>query len=247
MRQEKQTATASSSARQRVILLGASNVARGISVITETSRRLHGRPLEIFAAFGRGRSYGRTSRFLGFELPGIAECGLWQSLSDRPPLATSALVTDIGNDLFYDHPLEQIVDWIDACLTRLSSIGAESWSRDCLWTTCRGFPSEDFGCCGKFFFPSVDRVLRRSPSVPRRSIGMWLNWPAPMAPNHFSAARMVWLRRDPHPIARDAARLARDPALLVARPPDAARGASFAAPSALSECGFSRAPAGFWP
>ncbi len=93
-------------------------------MITETARRVTGRPLEIFAAFGRGRSYGRSSWFLGHELPGIAECGLWRSLADRPPLVTSALVTDIGNDLFYDQPLDQIVGWVECCLARLAALDA---------------------------------------------------------------------------------------------------------------------------
>jgi hypothetical protein len=148
-----------STAGQRIVVLGASNVARGISVITETARRLHGRPLEIFAAFGRGRSYGQSSRFLGFGLPGIAECGLWESLSARPPLATSALVTDIGNDLFYDQPLERIVGWIDVCLARLAAIGARTVVTRLPLDNLPGLSERRFRLLRKFFFPRCRQSL----------------------------------------------------------------------------------------
>ena len=81
-----------------------------------------------------------------------------------------ALVTDIGNDLFYDHPLERIVGWIDFCLARLAAISAHRGHAIAAGQLAGAFASEDFGCCGKFFFPGVDRVLRRWRSVPRRSI-----------------------------------------------------------------------------
>jgi hypothetical protein len=40
------------------------------------------------------------------------------------------LVTDIGNDLLYEVPVDRIVDWVDQCLDRLKAInarGMESW------------------------------------------------------------------------------------------------------------------------
>jgi hypothetical protein len=145
--------------RHRIVVLGASNVARGISVITETARRLHGRPLEIFAAFGRGRSYGQASRFLGFQLPGIAECGIWESLSARPPLATSALVTDIGNDLFYDQPLERIVGWVDHCLARLAAIEARTVVTRLPLDNLPGLTEARFRVLRKIFFPRCRQSL----------------------------------------------------------------------------------------
>ena len=154
-------------AGHRVVVLGASNVARGISVITETSRRMHGRPLEIFAAFGRGRSYGKTTRFLGFGLPGIAECGLWESLAARPPLATSALVTDIGNDLFYDQPLERIVGWIDLCLARLAAIGARTVVTRLPLDNLPELTEARFRVLRKIFFPRCRQTLAQATELAR--------------------------------------------------------------------------------
>jgi hypothetical protein len=119
-------AQADTSLRRRVVVLGASNVARGISVILGTAGRVWGQPLEVFAAYGRGRSYGRPSQVLRRELSGIVECGLWDALRTRDPVPTAALLTDIGNDLVYGRTVDQIGDWVDACLARFAALGARS-------------------------------------------------------------------------------------------------------------------------
>jgi len=111
---------------RRVVLLGASNLTKGIGTVLETAYRSWGRPLEVHAALGHGRSFGLASSVLGRQLPGILECGLWQNLADSPPLATAGLVTDIGNDLLYEQPVEQIVEWIRECLDRLGSLKART-------------------------------------------------------------------------------------------------------------------------
>ena len=97
----------------RVILLGASNLARGISTIVGTAQSRLGSPLEFFIAMGHGRSYGRASRVLGRTLPGIDECGLWDALGDAVSTQTYALITDIGNDIIYGYDVEMIAAWIE--------------------------------------------------------------------------------------------------------------------------------------
>ena len=62
----------------RLVLLGASNLTRGISTVVETAQNIHPQPLEILAAAGLGRSYGLDSRVLGRKLPGIIHCELWE-------------------------------------------------------------------------------------------------------------------------------------------------------------------------
>jgi hypothetical protein len=108
----------------RMVLLGASNVARAFPCLVEVASQLSGRRLEILAALGHGRSYGMRSRFLLRELPGIVECGLWSELDRRPTAPTAALVTDVGNDLLYGVPVPQIASWVESCLDRLRSAGA---------------------------------------------------------------------------------------------------------------------------
>jgi len=111
---------------RRVVLLGASNLTRGISTAVETARLHWGRPLDVLAALGHGRSFGLTSRVLGRTLPSIVECGLWPALAARPPAPTAALVTDVGNDLFYGAAVERIVAWVERCLDHLAACQART-------------------------------------------------------------------------------------------------------------------------
>ena len=104
----------------RVVLLGASNLTISFPLITRRLRAgLAGR-LEVFAALGWGRSYGAWSRVLHRGLPGTVECGLWKDLQPASPSTELALLTDVGNDLLYGHPVPQIAAWIETCLARLA-------------------------------------------------------------------------------------------------------------------------------
>src|SRR6185312_6977256 len=105
----------------RAVLLGASNLKASLPLVVDLLRRRAGGPVEVLAACGHGRSYIAWSRFLAIRhLPGIAGCGLWQALEDRPGLSTVALLTDAGNDLVYGAPVPAIVRGIEACLEKLA-------------------------------------------------------------------------------------------------------------------------------
>jgi hypothetical protein len=110
--------------RQRVVLLGASNLTRGISTVVETAQSIFAQPLEILTALGHGRSYGIESRMLGRHLPGIMNCRLWEALAGASRLPTAALITDIGNDILYEIDVPQIVAWVAAAIDCLQSGGA---------------------------------------------------------------------------------------------------------------------------
>ncbi len=110
----------------RVVLLGASNLTRGLSTVIESAEHALGGPLEVFAALGHGRSFGLRTNVFFRELPGILGCGLWPALQQRPELPTLALITDVGNDLLYHVPVETILAWVDAALTRLKAFSAST-------------------------------------------------------------------------------------------------------------------------
>jgi hypothetical protein len=103
----------------RVVILGASNVARGIGTIVDVARHVLGGPVEILAAMGHGRSYGMTSAIPLRALPSIRECGLWRALSERPAAPTWSILTDVGNDLIYGRHAAEVAEWIDDCARRL--------------------------------------------------------------------------------------------------------------------------------
>jgi hypothetical protein len=106
-------------ANSQIVLLGASNLTRGISTVVETAGMMCGTPLQMYAALGHGRSYGQPSSVLGRRLPGILDCGIWKALRDSAAGPVQALVTDIGNDLLYGASPAMISDWVDQCLVRL--------------------------------------------------------------------------------------------------------------------------------
>ena len=110
--------------RKRVVLLGASNLTRGISTVVRLAQLSFGGPLQVLAALGHGRSYGLYSRVLVRELPGIDECGIWRALDDGTPAPTWALITDIGNDVFYGATTDEIIIWVERALDRLAAQGA---------------------------------------------------------------------------------------------------------------------------
>jgi hypothetical protein len=107
-------------ARERhIVLLGASNLTRGLPTVLQTMRRYCGGPLTAWIAAGHGRSYGMPSTVLGRTLPGILESELWETLERQQVAPSAALVTDIGNDLMFGAQVEQIIGWVQSCLERL--------------------------------------------------------------------------------------------------------------------------------
>ena len=120
---------------QRIILLGASNLTRGLSIVVETARLLlPGQRLDILAALGHGRAYGLSSRVLVRSLPSILDCGLWHAMPPAPGSGKRlnsnratppvALITDIGNDIIYGLPPEEAARCIGECIDRLQKLDA---------------------------------------------------------------------------------------------------------------------------
>lgn len=109
--------------RARIILLGASNVTKGISVIIETAQAMLGKPLDVYCAIGHGRSYGTRSFVLVRSLPSIVDAPLWHVL-DRLPhdVPTYALIADVGNDIMYGHLPHVIAGWVDQCIDLLQRL-----------------------------------------------------------------------------------------------------------------------------
>lgn len=158
--------------RPRVIVLGASNVARGISPIVETARQMLG-PAEYHVALGHGRSYALGTTMFGRWLPGILQCGLWERLAARPSASPSAptyaLVTDIGNDILYDVPVDTIIGWVRDCVDRLAAVGARGIVTELPVVNLPQLGARRFAVLRRAFFPrcrlSLEEVVARSFAV----------------------------------------------------------------------------------
>ena len=141
--------------RRQLILLGASNIAIGFPVILRLAQSGFSEPLQVFGAFGHGRSYGMWSTVLVRSLPGISTCGLWDELSrlDPQPDRTSALLTDVGNDLLYGASVEQIGDWVESCVEKLRGRGADIALTRLPMASVRSLSALRYNCTRTFFFP----------------------------------------------------------------------------------------------
>jgi hypothetical protein len=110
----------------RLVALGASNLTRGLPELLRAAGSGSPAPTEFLCALGLGRSYGLRSRVLFRSLPSILECGLWSRLSELPPASTTALVTDVGNDILYGASVGSLSSWVEECVARLLPA---AWSR----------------------------------------------------------------------------------------------------------------------
>ncbi|MCC6492269.1 MAG: hypothetical protein IT424_04540 [Pirellulales bacterium] len=149
-------------ARQRVVLLGASNLSIMFPHVAKTLRATFARPLEVVVAKGPGRSYGQESKFFGKKFSGILQCGLWAALQRGPALKTRAIVADVGNDLAYEAPVERIVDWIERALDRLAAHDAQTVLNDIPLEALRGVGAARYRVLRSMLFPSC--------TLPRREM-----------------------------------------------------------------------------
>ncbi len=121
------------SERISVVVLGASNVSRGMARLAATVRGRSPLPVDLFVAAGHGRSYGVNSRVWMRRLPSILGSGLWRGL-DRERITPAraglqpgklvGLLTDVGNDLLYGFSPEQVAGWVREAVGRLTDRGA---------------------------------------------------------------------------------------------------------------------------
>lgn len=112
--------------RQPVIVLGASNVSRGLPRLVAMLRGRASAPIDLFVAAGHGRAYGVNSRVWMRRLPSILACGLWASLDTAMAAghaAPVALVTDVGNELLYGLGVAQVAGAVREAVCRLADRG----------------------------------------------------------------------------------------------------------------------------
>jgi hypothetical protein len=154
---------------RRFILLGASNVTISFGTIVATVRRVWGEPVEIMAAIGHGRSYGQSSRVLGRKISGIFPCALWQDLEARPALPTTAVVTDVGNDILYGATPAQILEWVSGCLDRLVERGAMTAIVELPIGSLERLGAARFGIFRSIFFPDSRLTLASALAAARET------------------------------------------------------------------------------
>jgi hypothetical protein len=106
------------------VVLGASNVSRGLARLAAMLRGRADRQADLFVAAGHGRGYGVTTRVAWRRLPAILASGLWRALDRERVERPVALVTDVGNELLYGLGVTAVAGVVREAVSRLADRGA---------------------------------------------------------------------------------------------------------------------------
>ena len=110
--------------QRNLVLLGASNLTRSFPYVVSLATHGFEESLSLFVAKGSGRSYGHEAGSFGKKFPGIFFSGIWSALESAKAAPISAVITDVGNDLGYEVPVEELVEWVRGCIDRLQQLDA---------------------------------------------------------------------------------------------------------------------------
>lgn len=152
---------------------------------------------------GFGRSYGRESGFFGKNFSGISFAKIWDALDQDVTQQTIAFVTDVGNDLGYEQPVDAIMEWIEACTSRLNKRGAITVLTDLPLDVLRGMSEAKYYALRAVLFPrcrlSWRELISRSEDLSERLNGLAESQNMPI----FSVPE-AWYGFDPiHPRAEN--------------------------------------------
>ena len=102
------------------LLLGASNLARGYSMLTRHLSQCPGKT-EFLNALGPGRGFCARGGMFNFTYSPILDSRVLESAEKKSKNAfhTAVLVTDIGNDLMYGISAETLIESLDAMIDRM--------------------------------------------------------------------------------------------------------------------------------
>ena len=155
--------------RQRIVMLGASNLSRAFPIAVSMSQQVFAGPLDFYIAKGHGRSYGQDSRCIGKKNSGIFLSGIWRALEQEKSMPITAFLTDVGNDLAYEVPVETILTWVVGCLDRLSALGAKVVMSDLPMGALRQVGATRYRLFRTILFPQCrldwNEMLRRAESL----------------------------------------------------------------------------------
>lgn len=102
------------------LLLGASNLARGYSMLTHHLSKCLNKT-EYLNALGPGRGFFARGGMFNFTYPPIQDCRVIESAEKKlnDSLRTVVLITDIGNDLMYGVSAETLIECLDRMIDRI--------------------------------------------------------------------------------------------------------------------------------
>ena len=110
------------------LLMGASNLARGYSMLTHhLSECLKKNKTEFLNALGPGRGFCARGGIFNITYSPIQDCRIIESAEkkSKEALHTVALITDIGNDLMYGESADTLIASLDLMIDEILKWGAD--------------------------------------------------------------------------------------------------------------------------
>lgn len=109
------------------VFLGASNLARSYYGLKRCiTRCLFPRPVRFVHALGPGRGYISRGGIFNAIYPPILDCGIIEAIRSRrnSNQKVVALITDVGNDIMYGVPADDIISGLDSLFGTLNEFSA---------------------------------------------------------------------------------------------------------------------------
>ena len=108
------------------LLMGASNLARGYSMLTRHISSCFGKNnTEFLNALGPGRGFCARGGMFNFSYPPIQDCRILEAGNKKSCDTRAVLITDIGNDLMYGVPADTLIESLDGLIDRALQCDAE--------------------------------------------------------------------------------------------------------------------------
>lgn len=108
------------------LLMGASNLARGYSMLTRQISSCFGKnKTEFINALGPGRGFCARGGMFNFTYPPIQDCRILEAAEKNSCDTRAVLITDIGNDLMYCVSADTLIESLDGLIDRALQWDAE--------------------------------------------------------------------------------------------------------------------------
>ncbi len=108
------------------LFMGASNLARGYSLLTRyLSRCLGVQNIEFLNALGPGRGFCAKGGMFNFIYPPIQDCQVIEAVDKKTKNPRVVLITDLGNDLMYGVTPDALIECLDTLIDRMLKWNAD--------------------------------------------------------------------------------------------------------------------------
>ena len=136
------------------LLMGASNLARGYSMLTRHISSCFGKDkTEFLNALGPGRGFCARGGMFNFTYPPIQDCRILEVAEKKPCDTRAVLITDIGNDLMYGVSADTLIESLDQLIDRALHWDAEIFLTSIHVNLKKDVSQTTFFILKSFFYP----------------------------------------------------------------------------------------------